>query len=105
MSLKDEVDYVKEDRQDLVARLMGAQAMGHFLLNAYSALKSYGVDFMKLPEWQDQTELEEAAKLKPHAAQWKVLNYMTRLENALRAAIRRRQFKVHDNKPGPEKPE
>ncbi|WP_269929960.1 hypothetical protein [Aminobacter sp. HY435] len=105
MRLKDEVDFVKEDRQDLVARLMGAQAMGHFLLNAYSALRSYGVDFMKLPEWQDQKELEDAAKLKPHAAQWKVLNYTTRLENALKAAIRRKQFKVHDFKPDPDKPE
>lgn len=95
MRLKDEVDLVKEDRLDLVARLMNARVMGTFLLKAYHALRSYGVDFMKLPEWLDQTELEEANRLKPHAAQWKVINYFTKLENALRAAIRRKQFKVH----------
>lgn len=95
MRLKDEEDYSKADRQDLVARLMHAQIFGQFLLKGYQALRSYGVDFMRLPEWQDQTELEEAAKLKPHAAQSRIVAYFVRLENALRAAIRRKQFKVH----------
>lgn len=96
MRLNDEVDYVKADRQDLVARLMSAQAMGHFLLYAYDMLRSYGVDFKKLPEWNDQTELEEAAKLKPHAGLPRNIGWIQRLENALRAAVRRKQFKLYD---------
>jgi len=99
MRLQDEEDYAKADRQDLVARLMHAQAFGQFVLKAYNALRSYGVDFMKLPEWQDQTELEEAARLKPHAAQPKIIDYFVRLDHALRAAIRRKQFKVFTKDP------
>lgn len=105
MRLNDEVDLNKEDRQDLIARIMSAQAMGRFLLSGYHALRSYGVDFMKLPEWLDQSPLEEAARLKPHAAQWAILNYFTRLENALKAAIRRKGFKVHLGKPPEDGPE
>lgn len=92
--MNEEKDYVKEDRQDLVARLMGAQAMAQFLLRAYTAFRSYGVDFMHLPEWKDTTALDEARKLKPHVAQGKIMAYFTRLENALSAAIRRKQFKL-----------
>ncbi len=93
--MKDEVDYVKEDREDLLARLMGAQSLAQFLLKAYSALQSYGVDFKKLPEWKDQQELEDARRLKPHASQGKIIGYFERLESGLRASIRRAQMKLH----------
>lgn len=96
MTPKDEEDYVREDRQDLVARLMQAQAFAQFLLRAYNALRSYGVDSMNLPEWKDQKALEEAARMKPHAAQGRIIAYFQRLENALSAAIRRKQFKRFD---------
>ncbi len=97
MTPKDEIDYVKEDRQDLVARLMGAQALGNFLLRAYDALKNYGVDFKSLPEWERCIAIwDEAAKLKPHAAQWSIVNSILTLENGLKAAIRRKQFKLHN---------
>lgn len=90
---------MREDRQDLVARMMGAQALAQFLMKAYTALRSYGVDYMVLPEWSDQTELDEAQRLKPHAAQGRIIAYFQRLENALSAAIRRKQFKLLNMKP------
>ena len=93
-NLKDELNYVKEDRADLVARLMAAQEMGRFLLRGYQMLKSYGVDFMSLPEWTDQADLDEARKLKPHRAQEKIIGYFQRLNHALSAAVRRKQFRV-----------
>lgn len=90
-------DFDKEDRQDLVARLMGAQALGHFLFKAYDALKNYGVDFKELKEWARAVEVwDEARKLKPHAAQWSILNSITTLENGLKAAIRRTQFRLQN---------
>lgn len=94
--MQDETNYNKADRQDLVARLMHAQAFGHFLLSAYNALRSYGVDFMKLKEWQDQSDLDKAARLVPHAAQPIIVGYFVRLENALKAAIRRKQFRLQE---------
>lgn len=98
--LKDEVDYVKEDREDLVARLTSAQAFGNFLLKAYDALLHYGINYKLLPEWVNgNATLDDARKLKPHAAQWTIINWIVTMENALKAAIRRKQFVLHDNKP------
>jgi NAD(P)H-nitrite reductase large subunit len=98
-NLKDEQNYVKEDRADLVARVMAAQEMARFLLKGYSMLRSYGVDFMKLPEWIDQSDLDEARKLKPHRAQEKIIAYFQRLNHALSAAVRRKQFRVIEKDP------
>ncbi|MDG4856412.1 hypothetical protein [Mesorhizobium sp. WSM4982] len=97
MSLNDEIDYIKLEKEDLVARLMGAQMLTRFVLRGYSAQVSYGVNFMDLPEWKDMAALEEAYKLRPYAAQWKVVAWMERLDNALSAAIRRKQFKLHQH--------
>ncbi len=96
MRLEDELDYRVEDRQDLIARLMQAQALNVFLLKAYAAAANWGVNFKGLKEWQDQSELDDVHKLKPHQAQQKIINYMSRLDSALDAAIRRAQFKLHN---------
>lgn len=84
-----------QDRADLIARITGAQALNQFLLRAYSMMRSYEVDFMELPEWQDQSTLDKALTLKPRAAQELIIAYISRLENALTAAVHRKQFKLH----------
>lgn len=95
--LKDETNYVDEDRKDLVARLMGAQMLGQFMFRAYDALKNYGVDFKALPEWTKAVaEWDEARKLKAHAAQWKIGNSIQLLEHGLKAAVRRKQFRLQN---------
>jgi hypothetical protein len=92
--LNDEIDYANADRADLVARLMGAQMMARFVLRGYNAKKNYDVDFMALPEWLDMAALDEAYKLRPYAAQWKVVAWMERLDNALSAAIQRKKMSL-----------
>lgn len=93
--LKDETNYVDEDRQDLVSRLMSAQALDQFLFSAYDALKHYGVDFKSLPEWEWAVgEWQEARRLKPHRAQEKIIASIMRLDHALKAAVKRKQFKL-----------
>lgn len=94
MNLKDEIDYVKEDRADLVSRLLTHQMFSQFFLRAYDAFRNYGVDFKKLPEWLDQSDLDKARKLKPNRAQELIVGYLTRLNNGLTAAIRRKQFRL-----------
>lgn len=84
----------KEDREDLHARLLGAQALGHFLLRAYEAYRTHRVDFMALPEWSNKTMLEEAKTLRPHHAQSKIVLWFERLENALTAALRRKSMRL-----------
>jgi hypothetical protein len=92
--LKDELDYNVASREDLVARLMANQAATQAILKGYNALKSYGVDMMKTKEWTDTTLLTDAAKLKPVSALPKMIEWATRLEHAIEALIRRKQFGV-----------
>lgn len=92
--LNDEIDYATADRADLVARLMGAQMMARFVLRGYNAKKNYDVDFMALREWQDMETLDEAYKLRPYAAQWAVVSWLERLDNALTAAIQRKKMSL-----------
>ena len=71
------------------------------VLAGYQALRSYGVDFMSLREWKDVDEIDEARKLKPQAAVHKIIAYCTRLENAIKAAIRRKQtIRLHTDNTG-----
>lgn len=86
--------YMKEAKEDLVVRLLHAQLLGHFLLDAYNALQSYGVNFKDLPEWKDMKSLDEARRLKPERAHAIMTGWFERLGNGLRAAVRRKQMGV-----------
>lgn len=85
---------MKASKEDLISRVMMFQMYGQVMNAAYDALRSHGVDYRKLPEYSDITLLDEARKLKPTAAQEKVIAYLMRLENAIKAAIRRKSLKV-----------
>ena len=97
--MNDELDYVTQERQDLVSRLMGAQALSQFLLRAFDAMVAYGVNFKDLPEWKDQSDLDVARSLKATAAQGLIMTYMARLEHGLTAAIRRKQLCLQNKGP------
>jgi hypothetical protein len=82
---------------------MNAQMFSQVLLKGYHALRSYGVDMMALREWGEMGILDEARKLKPQAGAEKIIAYLCRLENAISAAIRRKQIKtIVDNTTPPE---
>jgi hypothetical protein len=98
MILKDEQDYLKETSGDLRARLMAYQTFSKVLLTAYDALLNWGVNFKSLPEWQDMGDLDEAVKLKPDKGAEKTTGWLIRLEHAIQAAVRRKQFSL-TNKP------
>lgn len=87
----NEVNYASAPKEDLIARLMTAQMYGQFLLKAYTALLSYGVNYKTLRVFGEMADLaEKASKLKPIPAQELFINYFTRLENDLAAAVRRK---------------
>lgn len=92
---------VPEDRAELAARLTAARALSQFLLRAYNVLRHYGVNFMDLPEWNDTADLDKAARLKPSQGGPLTIQWLTRLEHALTAAIRRKSFRVVDRDPPP----
>lgn len=95
MTIFDEVNYSAAQKEDLIARLMSAQMYGHFLLKAYNALLSYEVNYKTLRVYQEMADVsDKARKLKPVAAQELLINFFTRLENDLSAAIRRKSLKT-----------
>lgn len=91
--LKDNGDWEKESNEDIRARVGTYMAFTQVLLKAYHALKNYGVDFQALPEWKDDKTLDEARKLKPIPGQQIVVSWITRLDHAISAAIRRKQLR------------
>lgn len=66
------------------------------VIAGYHALRSYGVDFMALPEYSQLGELEEAKKLKPKHMAEATVNFCNRLRNAITAAVNRKtNIKLH----------
>lgn len=91
---------VIESREDLLARVTWANEQVRFMLRAFEVFRAYGVDFTALPEWQDQSALADARRLRPAAAQSKIVAYFTSLRRALDAAVSRRNIKNHGVIPG-----
>lgn len=89
-------------REDLVCFVTAFQMYGQVITTAYDALRSHEVDYRKLPEYKEMgPTAEQAIKLKPKASQELIVAYLSRLENAIKAACRRKQAfaLVVDNTP------
>lgn len=91
--LKDNTDWEKESEQDIRARVGTYMAFTQVLLKGYHALKNYGVDFMALPEWKEDSVLDEARKMKPVPGQALMVGWITRLEHGIEAAVRRKSLR------------
>lgn len=76
----------------LACRLLMAQAFAQLLVKAFDALLHYNINFRNLPEYQDRTLLDEADKLVILQGCQKVMLWMERVDHAIDAAIRRKQF-------------
>ena len=74
-------------------RLTMAQAFVRMLETAFDALLHHGVNYRNLPEYKDETLLDEARTLPLSAGQASYHKWMERVESAIRAAIRRKGFK------------
>lgn len=103
--LHNELDYEKANREDIVARLMAAQSFAQLLLKAFDALVTFGVNFKTLPEWSDMTTLERAAKMRPVTGTPLIIGWFSKLDSALDAAVRRKQFRLMSSNPRDPKPQ
>jgi len=82
--------------------LTAMRMYGQVQHTAYDALLSYGVNYKTLPEYKQMaTVAERSTQLKPGPAQEYIIAFLSRLENAIKAAIRRKQAftVVVDNTP------
>lgn len=95
--LEKELRAVRKDVEELGVRLTLAQAWVGFLNFAYDALLHHGVNYRTLKEYSQSTELDDAQKLPLSKARDKITMWLGKLQSAIHATVRRKQFKVHDN--------
>lgn len=84
-----------EENRKLAFHLTAAQAFVNLWKAGFDALVTHGINFKLLPEYLDDHLLDEAIKpgIEPTHARSKVMTYVGRVESAIRAAVRRKQFR------------
>ena len=97
--LQKELEDVRKEVHILGVRLTLAQAWVGFLNFAYDALLQHGINYRTLKEYADSTTLDEAGKLPITKARDKIVTWLDRLQSAINAAVRRKNFKVHQHDP------
>ncbi|WP_266031204.1 hypothetical protein [Brucella intermedia] len=96
--LREELTKAQKEMHILGIRLTLAQAWVGFLNKGYEALLYHGVNYRTLKEYNG-TELDDAQKLPISKARDKIILWLGRMESAVHAAVRRKNFKVHENDP------
>lgn len=93
--LQADVDQLRKQVDQQEVRLTLAQAWIGLYQYAYDALLHYGVNFRSLKEFANTSVLDEALQMPLSQARNKIVEYLGGLKNAIRAAVNRKQFKVH----------
>lgn len=88
----------KENREQAV-KLNILYAFIDLLRRGYDALLHYGVNYQDLPEYKRDKPLDHMQGKPLGEVQMEAVSWMGRVQSGIAAAIRRKQFKVHDNPP------
>lgn len=75
-------------------RLSLAQAWADLLDFAYDQLLYHGIDFKKLPEYQDSKVLEQSKDLGILSARGRIITWIGKVRNGVKAAARRKGIKL-----------
>lgn len=94
-SLAKETRELRKQVNQQEIRLTLAQAWIGLYQYAYDALLHYGVNFRSLKEFANTSILDEALQMPLSEARQRIVEYLGTLRNAIRAAVNRKQFKVH----------
>lgn len=84
---------MNDETQTLSVRLSLALAFAQMMQKAYDALLYHGVNYRTLPEYQNATALDEAETLPLREGRRVLMGWMERMESAISAAIRRKNFR------------
>jgi hypothetical protein len=82
-----------EDNKLLGIRLNLARGFVAMLTKAYNALLYHRVNYRELKAYKDSTLLDAAAKVDATKGQVLVMDYLSRVENDISAAVARKGFK------------
>lgn len=92
----------KKNREQAV-KLNILYAFIDLLRRGYDALLHYGVNYQDLPEYKRDKPLDHMQGRPLGEAQQEAISWIGKVQTGIAAAIRRKQFKVHDNPPPPNK--
>jgi hypothetical protein len=93
------LDSLRKENRLQAVKLNILYAFIGVLRRGYDALLHHGVNYQSLPEYKMDRPLDDMRGKALSAAQSDAITWLGRLESAIAAAIRRKQFKVHDNPP------
>lgn len=104
--LERELKALRKEVNENGVRLNLAHGWIQVLREGYDALLHWGVNFKSLkeygagyPTYNGTSGQDSVDKLPIGQAQEVYIHWFRRVTNAIRAAVRRKQFKVHDNPP------
>lgn len=86
-------DAIEEELRVSQTRLTMVEAFVKFLMEAFDALLHHNVNYRNLPEYSDQTLLDEAHTLPLREGALSYHRWLERMTHAVRAAIRRKHFR------------
>lgn len=104
--LRKEVPALRQELEENGIRLTLAHGWIQVLREAYDALLHWGINFKALKEYGDgypsfngTSEQDHVDKLPISKAQRVYVDWFRKVTNAIKASVRRKQWKVHDNPP------
>ncbi|MBO6814573.1 MAG: hypothetical protein JJ891_06920 [Rhizobiaceae bacterium] len=92
--LEAELEKIKKRLNTMEIRVSLAQGWVGLLRKAYDALLYHGVNYQTLPEYKDDDTLTEAQDMPISLARNKIINWMSRMESGIEAAVRRKSFRL-----------
>lgn len=103
--MERELAALRKEVDEMGIRFTLAEAWIALYRLAYDALRSWSIDFMKLPEYGlgypafNSNKVDAVDKLPLSQARNVYIEWINKVSTGIRAAVRRKQFKVHDNTP------
>lgn len=92
--LKEDLEQVKKSLNILEVRVTLAQLWVGLYTKAYDALLHYGVNFRELPEYKDDTTIDEVQDLPITQARNRLTGWIGKVHNGIEAAIKRKGFHI-----------
>lgn len=97
--LKAEIATLSKDNRVMQTKLTILYHFIGLLRKGYDALLHHGVNYQSLPEHERDFPLDTLEGQPLNEARDKALGWIERMLSGINAAVRRKQFKVHDNSP------
>lgn len=97
------IERLERENREQAVKLNILYAFIEMLRKGYDALLHHGVNYQNLPEYKRDKPLDHMQGRPLKEAQAEAISWIGRVQSGIAAAIRRKQFQVHDNPPPPDR--